>query len=101
MGVEGKCDVEHEAQGLLSCTNRLKRCLDIPLSERAEEEDGEQQNRPYVCEGFISAQYNQIKARCGRGSECVCVCDPLWICPRRFVNALIFPWNTNAELAMV
>lgn len=50
MGVEGKGDVEHEAQGLLSCTNRLKRCLDIPLSERAEEEEGEQQNRHYVCE---------------------------------------------------
>lgn len=35
------------------------------------------------------------------GSESVRVCDPWWICPRRFVNALIFPWNTNAELAMV
>jgi len=29
------------------------------------------------------------------------VCDPLWICPRRIPNALIFPWNTNSELAMV
>lgn len=97
--MEGKGDVEHEAQGLLSSTNRLKRSFNIPVSERAEEEDEEQQNRPYVREGFISAQYNQIKARCGRGS--VRVCDPLWICPRRFVNALIFQWNTNAELAMV
>ncbi|KAL1271062.1 hypothetical protein QQF64_030078 [Cirrhinus molitorella] len=70
MGVEGKDDVEHEAQGLLSCTNTLKRCLDIPVSERAEEEDGERQ-KPTLR---------------------VCV---------RFVNALIFPWNTNAELAMV
>lgn len=73
MGVEGKGDVEHEAQGLLSSTNRLKRCLNIPLSERAEEEDEEQQNRPYVCEGFISTQYNQIKARCGGVRVCVCV----------------------------
>lgn len=98
--MEGKGDVEHEAQGLLSCTNTLKRGLDIPVSERAEEEDGERWKPTLrVCEGFISAQYNQIKARCGRAS--VRVCDPLWICPRRFVNALIFPWNTNAELAMV